>query len=986
MDSVIQHGMTVSSIPGGMFGFVPKKYETPLKAAGVVAIAIFFAAPFRVGVAICRMLLTSIGVAIGVGLGFGLAMHVYEQLQAMTKANEMQKAKPMTTSRNPFENIKPKGSMLKPASSALEDASSYFTLMALAGYPVEDKVLRGQVIKGDASFWNVKYQFTDVSIDQQKGPAVLSDDWPSLPAPITRELGRFVEHVMRDYIGGWYSRVDGGCVFMDEKEKRNMGILRDGQERQDSPSDVIQKATSESDEYAERIRNQDIGHSRTKQNRKMVFSTVTHRNIPMLDQTYRVLSAAFGSLATRTEHVNVFSLALLKWTQVLSHTLKVYRELRRSAEDKNQTDRPSEIQVIREFLLAGKLHKAITFGLDVPSLLFADAQGTECGTGTDQPPKDATQVLEERLFNTPILNECEVDYNRVVASRLVRALLPKADSSSQVVMALVVEIFASCVLQPIMNLWTPSFLNELIVNSMATSTGDPSSLSENDDGAFEGVKPTVGETGVRIEGVSNKARKEAFEDDKVTSFSPEESSALNVETTQIGTQPLLSPTFEGAGLVVSNSIDHLPRETDDVDSVTSDFADNDIDEKFKTSINAFLLRLCSAALSDLQKYVDFEKCRMARLHKTDADIAFDNPSCQKAVVRLVLVIEAALLNGRCTYWQRDNDIGKGNPSAKNYTPEESFSQYLMELTSDMEAFEKRISSNFSEDGSLHALYSSPKMKFTPDENEISTVRTLISTWLNTGQLSRAMSIVVLGLDNVFHPYFSEDAFLADRRVSEAFREQIEILDGVDIMVETLSVLASPRLDLEAEFEMIPSETQALDGTSIRNTNISNRLIMQENAAEDTYSASASDMIVHGFGTSSTPRYLDFNRNSAFASSLRTERERRMRSWETQSQGGTMPIICRPGSSKDDIELHNELHKLARTFYNGTNIVTIRDAARRNERQESKNQEAALNPEAGKVSLITVETVSNRRRIEVPDDDSSFLLRAQVSRTLLKLPV
>jgi len=31
--------------------------------------------------------------------------------------------------------------------------------------------------------------------------------------------------------------------------------------------------------------------------------------------------------------------------------------------------------MVREYLLSGKLHKAITFGMDVPSLLFSDQEG-----------------------------------------------------------------------------------------------------------------------------------------------------------------------------------------------------------------------------------------------------------------------------------------------------------------------------------------------------------------------------------------------------------------------------------------------------------------------------------------------------------------------------------------------------------------------------------------------------------------------------------
>ena len=91
------------------------------------------------------------------------------------------------------------------------------------------------------------------------------------------------------------------------------------------------------------------------------------------------------------------------------------------------------------------------------------------------------------------------------------------------------------------------------------------------------------------------------------------------------------------------------------------------------------------------------------------------------------------------------------------------------------------------------------------------------------------------------------------------------------------------------------------------------------------------------------------------------------------------MVYRKGASAADIELHTELHSVARIFYNGTNVMAIRDAARRKDSEDSDpGGEGNDKDSQSKVSLLTVEMVSNRRRIEVPDDDSSFLLRAQVS--------
>ena len=144
--------------------------------------------------------------------------------------------------------------------------------------------------------------------------------------------------------------------------------------------------------------------------------------------------------------------------------------------------------------------------------------------------------------------------------------------------------------------------------------------------------------------------------------------------------------------------------------------------------------------------------------------------------------------------------------------------------------------------------------------------------------------------------------------------------------------------------------------------------------------------------SRTPRYLEYHRNEAFASSLRSERDRRMQSWVTSIQNDTemLQIVCRLNGTPEDIAYHRELHHVARIFYAGTNMIGIRDAARSSsasQRQrlntadsvQSINSTSSLGSEAQspEVSLLTVEMACARRRIEVPDDDSSFLLRAQV---------
>jgi len=170
---------------------------------------------------------------------------------------------------------------------------------------------------------------------------------------------------------------------------------------------------------------------------------------------------------------------------------------------------------------------------------------------------------------------------------------------------------------------------------------------------------------------------------------------------------------------------------------------------------------------------------------------------------------------------------------------------------------------------------------------------------------------------------------------------------------------SKRLVVSEEFDLLMSSTATVKSESNASSNDAMSYVEATSRISDSSQY---------YGHQSTPRYLDFQRNEAFAASLRAERKRRWRVWETRKMDEDIYAMIRKTASSREYELHSEMHKLSRLFYNGTTITTIRDAARKREREEESLDE--------KVSLLTVEIVSNRRRIEVPDDDSSFLLRAQ----------
>jgi len=156
-----------------------------------------------------------------------------------------------------------------------------------------------------------------------------------------------------------------------------------------------------------------------------------------------------------------------------------------------------------------------------------------------------------------------------------------------------------------------------------------------------------------------------------------------------------------------------------------------------------------------------------------------------------------------------------------------------------------------------------------------------------------------------------------------------------------------------------------------------------------------------------PAYLNFHRNESFASNLRTERDRRQKSWITELQregsanivssvarptSASLSIVCRPENEK----VHSEMHQLAHLFYKSTVATRIaiqpgkvREIAESESKlTESSTKENQENMDAStqnydkdseKVTMkiqCTMEIISARRKIEVPDEDSSFLLRAQ----------
>lgn len=978
------------------------KFQFYAKAAGGIFAAIFVCNPLFVVLNLWYLVRTILSIALGIGLGVGLALHFAQQLQkwqvdydkrkhrraklqaqakhlqdleeTIATAGRQSRQKASLLTRGLLSNGSTDGSNRKQplfSSASLigdavavgaEDGDSYVGLMAQAGYLVHDRVLRGQVLRQDHDFFDTLYKFTDEKVPFQRGVRLVADDWPALPKPVTREIGRFIEHVMRDFVSSWYSTMDKGVVFRIEQEKRDEGIARDGGGDDD---DDKEKETD----------------SDTPQPRRMVFSTLTHRRAPMLDCCYKMMSSAFGNLATRAEHVNILELVLLKWTQVLGQTLNEYRSLRKIAQDKkirqtmskqNQVEdsangettstpkrplpQPSEVEVTREFLLAGKLHRAITFGLDVPSFLFADANGEECGLGTDGEDsqngtfrrRDPTAVLQYRLYHTNVLAECQVDYNRILANRLVRALLPKTETASQCVLQMTTEIIGGSVLTPVMNLWIPSFLNDLIVKLLG-NTATPNATS----------------------GTPQKTT-----NSKITQRESNKSTKQHESAEETGHGLESDPQSQDNARLQNPNHDRIREDSVSVADKERSNSANDRDSN--ETIGLKLLKLSELAMKDLTKYIDFERYKTVR---DEIEVDWDDFECQHSILKLVMIIEAAILHGRCAHNEKEVEIfpdllaeddlvvDTSSPDVEDTPQTKTITEILMELASNMDAFEQQIgNSEPQEDATSSTDDDRISSYFEPDVNEVATLRTLICTWLHTGRLVKAIELICKGADSIFAPYYARDAFLLMDDERKEFMQQIKILDGVEIMVETMAIRVSERLVVAEEYDILFPPVQEVKSSV-------------DASFDDTVPYTETTPTINDsslyYGHQSTPRYLDFQRNEAFAASLRAERKRRWRVWETRKMEKDVFTVIRKTASSREYELHSEMHKLSRLFFNGTSILTIRDAARKRDKSEESLDE--------KVSLLTVEVVSSRRRIEVPDDDSSFLLRAQ-SRQLKPVSV
>jgi len=231
---------------------------------------------------------------------------------------------------------------------------------------------------------------------KSKGLATFQRMWPNLPTDVQTELGTLVDFIARDYIISWYHLMDDGIGYENEIEKRKRLKNVDSNSSDDDGTNDNAGIKLESQSQSEPLSNLDIEDT-TATATMMILSTTPTRTIPFLEIFYTSLATVLGNLSTTCEQINVPHLILVKFMSILKSNVRTYKDIRKDVLQKqskkrrmmkkkskkeleeegveNKEESSNEIAIIREYLQKGKLHRAITFGMDVPGLLFGDASG-----------------------------------------------------------------------------------------------------------------------------------------------------------------------------------------------------------------------------------------------------------------------------------------------------------------------------------------------------------------------------------------------------------------------------------------------------------------------------------------------------------------------------------------------------------------------------------------------------------------------------------
>ena len=184
---------------------------------------------------LCTIALRIIGIAIGIGLGLGFAIHVRDVLEKLSEEQAKQKEtkkEPILSRHNSVISSSSTSTTLQARSLGTttttpatgRDSSSYHSLMMDAGYSVPT-VVRGQVRATNSTTTtnNTNYHTGNHSgrNNCNRGAQVMKEMFPSLPIDVSNEIGQLVDLIMRDYVASWFSTVDVSVPYTDPAKQLN---------------------------------------------------------------------------------------------------------------------------------------------------------------------------------------------------------------------------------------------------------------------------------------------------------------------------------------------------------------------------------------------------------------------------------------------------------------------------------------------------------------------------------------------------------------------------------------------------------------------------------------------------------------------------------------------------------------------------------------------------------------------------------------------